>query len=65
MCDDGEEKRGFVCRRCGCRHFNVVKTERREDGSIRRLRKCRHCGWPLKTIEAPESRRTGNEPLPQ
>jgi len=54
MCRDDDDRGGLICRRCGCRDFRVEKTDRRPDGSIRRLRKCRHCGYPLRTVERPD-----------
>ena len=46
------EKRGLECRKCGCRHFYVIYTRRRE-GVIVRLRECRNCGKRLLTHERP------------
>ena len=44
---------GLECRLCGCRHFNVIWIRHRPDGTIRRRRQCRHCGWQLTTTELP------------
>lgn len=41
---------GLECPRCGCRHFEVLRTQPTEDG-IRRYRACRHCGRRLVTLE--------------
>lgn len=32
------------CRYCGCPDFRVHRTWRLRDGTVRRLRICRHCG---------------------
>jgi len=45
------DERGLVCRVCGCRHFEVVYTQKLEDGRIRRRRQCRHCGHRITTHE--------------
>ena len=45
-----QSARGLVCRRCGCRHFDVVYTRPRE-GFILRLRECRNCGRRIVTRE--------------
>ncbi len=44
------EKKGLVCRHCGCAHFYVVYT-RPTKGGIRRLRQCRYCGRRMLTRE--------------
>lgn len=38
------------CRRCGCGHLPVSKTEHKH-GSVYRYRKCRNCGWTTTTRE--------------
>ena len=43
--------RGIACRRCGCRHHQVIYSRRRRDGSIARRRECRHCGHQFLTRE--------------
>lgn len=43
--------RGFVCRECGCRHFEVLYTEDLVDGRKRRRRACRNCGRRITTQE--------------
>jgi hypothetical protein len=42
---------GLVCPDCECRHFDVKGTWRLKDGTIRRLRVCRHCAHPITTSE--------------
>lgn len=42
---------GLVCAKCGCRHFLTPSTWRLKDGTVRRLRVCRHCGQPINTTE--------------
>jgi hypothetical protein len=44
------DERGLICKKCGCRHFNVKHT-RRGDGYILRERKCRNCGRVVWTNE--------------
>lgn len=44
------DDRGLVCPDCGCRHFTVFKT-RRKQAVIVRLRDCRHCGRRIQTSE--------------
>lgn len=44
---------GLVCRSCGCRHFEVVRTVRQSEGRIKRERRCRNCGRRMVTMEAP------------
>lgn len=41
---------GLECPRCGCRHFETVKTTRRAEMIIRR-KECRHCGARITTRE--------------
>lgn len=49
--DGFERRRGLVCRRCGCTHFEVTHTIRKPNGTIRRRRVCRHCGRAIMTEE--------------
>jgi hypothetical protein len=44
-------RRGLECRRCGCRHFEVVYTRPCPGGRILRRRECRHCGKRIVTWE--------------
>lgn len=48
--DDGDDKPGIECRKCGCRHFRVYYT-RLGPSCIRRVRICRHCGTRRLTTE--------------
>lgn len=41
---------GLECPKCGCRHFEVVKTIRQAKRIVRR-RECRHCGRRVTTSE--------------
>lgn len=41
---------GLVCRKCGCRHFEVAATRRGSDVIVR-YRVCRHCGARRTTVE--------------
>src|SRR5215471_1203930 len=41
---------GNDCERCGDRCM-VIETRRRKDGTIRRRRQCRACGWRKTTVE--------------
>lgn len=41
---------GLECRKCGCRHFYVIRTSKR-DHKIVRVRECRHCGAKITTFE--------------
>ncbi len=45
-----EDGLGLECRRCGCRHFYTIRTERVR-GAIVRRRECRHCGERITTKE--------------
>ena len=45
---------GYVCPNCGCRDFRVTNTWVNADGTKRRLRKCRHCGYPIHSSEVIE-----------
>lgn len=38
------------CPHCGCQDFRTTNTKV-VDGFRKRLRRCRHCGYPLNTIE--------------
>jgi hypothetical protein len=49
--DKAEDDRGLMCYRCGCRHFFVVYTKARKNGSIVRRKECRHCGTRITTVE--------------
>lgn len=42
---------GLECRKCGCRHFEVVYTRPIARGKILRRRECRHCGRRITTTE--------------
>ena len=42
---------GMFCRRCGCQHCSVSNTERLKNGSVRRRRTCRNCGYRFVTFE--------------
>jgi hypothetical protein len=44
------DERGLICKKCGCRHFNVKHT-RPAPSSIMRERQCRHCGKVVWTRE--------------
>lgn len=44
--------REMRCRDCACRDLRVVWTYRAVDGTIRRRRRCRHCGAETTTVEA-------------
>lgn len=46
----GMDAAGIECPRCGCTHFEVVRTIRGDD-EVRRQRQCRHCGRRMTTIE--------------
>lgn len=43
----------MVCKKCGCRHFEVVNTYGWTPEGKARRRQCRNCGWILKTVERP------------
>ena len=45
------EKRGLVCRQCGCQHFRVVYLKRLPNGVLMRRRECRYCGRRVSTRE--------------
>ncbi len=36
---------GMACPNCGCRHFETVTEKVGE--TVRRVRRCRHCGRPV------------------
>lgn len=40
----------LVCPDCGCQDFRVTHTIP-ADGYRKRLRRCRHCGYPINTVE--------------
>ena len=42
---------GPVCLQCGCRDFRVSNRWKKRDGTVRRLKRCRHCGQPIHTSE--------------
>ncbi len=42
---------GIPCADCGCRHSYVVRTEK-IGATVRRTRRCRHCGRTFYTTEA-------------
>lgn len=48
--EPNDDDRGLECPSCGCHHFYVVYTRRREDRIVRR-RECRHCGRKILTVE--------------
>jgi DNA-directed RNA polymerase subunit RPC12/RpoP len=41
----------IVCPHCGCQDFRTTNTKVDSDGYRKRLRRCRHCGYPVNTIE--------------
>lgn len=46
-----ESNQGKIeCPHCGCQDFRTTNTKV-VDGFRKRLRRCRHCGYPLNTIE--------------
>lgn len=45
------EVTGFACRKCGCRHLDVLHTYDVKGGKRRRRRQCRHCGHTFTTVE--------------
>ena len=42
--------RGIACPKCGCRHFEVIKTKP-HDGEISRRKQCRNCKQRVTTME--------------
>lgn len=46
----GEGDGGLKCPQCQCRDFRVSNTWK-QGKYIKRLRKCRHCGYPVNTCE--------------
>lgn len=40
----------IICPHCGCVDFRTTNTKV-VDGFRKRLRRCRHCGYPVNTIE--------------
>lgn len=51
--DSDQQPVGFVCRACGCGHFEVVRTVRQQGGRVKRERRCRNCGRRMATVEMP------------
>ncbi len=49
--DPAENKHGFECRWCGCRHFRVIYTRPAWGGRLVRRRECRNCGKRMTTWE--------------
>lgn len=49
-----EQRDGFLCPSCGCNDWRV-RISRLRAGYRQRERICRHCGYPLLTIEIPLS----------
>jgi hypothetical protein len=49
--DDAGSAEGIPCADCGCRHSYVVRTEK-IGATVRRTRRCRHCGRTFYTTEA-------------
>lgn len=45
--------RPWKCTSCGCTDFRVTNTKVTASGNRVRLRKCRHCGEPMSTLEVP------------
>ena len=50
--EDRQEQRGLVCSDCGCQHFYVLYTRRRDNGRVMRRRECRNCGRRITTWES-------------
>ena len=50
---------GLECPRCGCGHFEVLRTLPVAEG-IRRYRACRHCGRHLVTTEQIGEKKSAN-----
>ena len=48
--DQTTTNRGLECRKCRCKHFDVIYT-RPKTGQIVRLRQCRNCGKRVITRE--------------
>lgn len=46
-----DEKRSLECRRCGCKHFQLLYTRQLRGGRLLRRRQCRHCGRLVTTYE--------------
>lgn len=44
------DERGLECPGCGCHHFYVIYTRKREERIVRR-RECRHCNRKILTVE--------------
>jgi transcriptional regulator NrdR family protein len=51
MTEKDQQAIGMYCRRCGCQHCSVSNTERLKNGSVRRRRTCRNCGYRFVTFE--------------
>jgi hypothetical protein len=43
--------KGLECPDCGCRDLRVTNTWPGPAGTVRRLRKCRHCARPIDSVE--------------
>jgi len=50
--DPAQDKRGLVCRKCGCADLRVLNT-RYSMGQIVRYLRCPHCGKRMTTYEVP------------
>lgn len=50
MAQPRQTEAGIRCRRCGCRHLDVVYTRHRWYGIVR-SRRCRYCGYRIITRE--------------
>jgi len=46
----GASPLGIPCPDCGCKDWRTYRTVRQQ-GSIRREKKCRHCGFTTHTVE--------------
>ncbi len=46
------DEKGIRCRKCGCRHFFVIRTQQGPGERVMRVRECRHCQQRLVTYEA-------------
>jgi len=49
--ETGEVTTGFACRKCGCRHLDVLHVYPVKGNRKRRRRRCRHCGHEFTTVE--------------
>ncbi len=45
---------GWCCPDCGRRHLRVTNVWTNRDGTKRRLKKCRNCGYPVRLSEVNE-----------